>query len=73
MGGHELALVEDLDGTRRQAHVDTLADEAVRHGVVRALDLDVVVGMHLGSAPLAELVAARGQRLEHRGVELREA
>ena len=52
MRGDALALVEDLDGARGQARLDLLADEAVRHGVVVALDVDVVVERDAAQAPL---------------------
>lgn len=54
-------------------HIDALADHAVRHRVVGALDLDVIVGLHLGAAPLAELVGPDGQRPQVRLLEFDEA
>ena len=43
MRGDPLALEEDLDGARRQPHLDLAAGEAVGHAVEMRLDLDVVV------------------------------
>ena len=63
MRGDELALGEDLDHARTEAHLDALADVLVGHRVVRVLDFDVIVGMDLGALPLCVLVRARRQRL----------
>jgi hypothetical protein len=41
--GDPLALEKDLDGARRQPHLDLTAGEAVGHAVEVRLDLDVVI------------------------------
>src|SRR3979409_2490381 len=43
MRGDPLALVENLDGTGGEAHLDLGADEAMRDAVVMRLDFDVLV------------------------------
>ena len=43
MRGDPLALEEDLDGARRQPHLDLAPGEAVGHAVEVRLDLDVIV------------------------------
>ncbi len=64
---------EDLNHARAHAHLDTLADVLVGHGVVRVLDLDVIVGMDFGELPLRVLVRARRQCGECRPIQLNEA
>ena len=63
MRGDDVPVVEHLDAVRGEAHVDALADQRVGHRVIRAADLDVIIGMDLGLPPLAELVRAQRQRL----------
>ena len=55
------------------AHRHTLTDVLVGHGVVRVLDLDVIVGMDFGALPLCVLVGPRGKHLERRLVQFEEA
>lgn len=43
MRGDPLALVENLDGTGGEAHLDLGANEAMRNAVVMRLDLDVII------------------------------
>ena len=57
-----LAAMEDLDGSRRQTHVDLLADQGVRHGVEEAGGLDMVVEVDPGEPPFGILVIAGRQR-----------
>ena len=69
MGGHALAAVEDLDRAAGRPHIDLRADEAVRHRVEEALELDVIVRADPGEAPFGELVVVAGsgaQRLAAR-------
>jgi hypothetical protein len=72
MGGNAAALEEDLDGGGGEADLDALVDELVRHAVVVGLHDDVVVDVHGGVAPLAQLVTGGGQRAQERAVELLE-
>ena len=46
MTGHALALMEALDGGCRHTNIELSFHEMLRHGVVMALDLDVIVDMH---------------------------
>ena len=43
MRGDALAFEEDLDGARRQPHLDLAAGKAVRHAIEMRFDLDVVI------------------------------
>ena len=46
MAGDTFVLVEYLDRLVGRAHTDTAADQGVRNGVERMIDLDMVVEMH---------------------------
>ena len=67
---HAAALEEDLDGRRRVADLDLLAEELERHAVGVSLDDDVVVDVEAAQLPLREDVARGRQGLEGRTVEL---
>ena len=67
---HAAALEEDLDGRRRVADLDLLAEELERHAVGVSLDEDVVVDVEAAQLPLREDVARGRQGLEGRTVEL---
>ena len=62
MGGNQLACMKDLYRTGGEAHIHSFTDQPIRHGVIRTGDLDVIIGMHLGFAPLAELIRLRPAR-----------
>jgi hypothetical protein len=66
MGGDALGAMECLDGAGGDAQVDLGADQRVRHRVVEAVDLDVVVEPNAGEPPLGELVIALWQRSQRR-------
>ena len=66
------ALQEDLDSARRQADLDLLAGEAIRHGIEVPLDIDMVVDADASGAPLSEHVGFDRQRPEMGAVELLE-
>src|SRR5450759_4149795 len=51
MGGHNLAVVDDLDHVRGRAGVDLLADQPPGHRVQGGADLDVDVGADLRCSP----------------------
>jgi hypothetical protein len=44
MSGDPFALKEDLDGTRRQPHLDLAAGKAIGDAIEMALELDMVWG-----------------------------
>ena len=48
--------MEYLDGARGDAHIDLGADQRVRHRVVEALDIDVIVEPDPSQTPFGELV-----------------
>jgi hypothetical protein len=64
--------VQDLHRRRREAHLDRLTNQRVRHAVVVPLDLDVVVDVHARLLPLGEGVGRRGQRQQRRPLHLLE-
>ncbi len=72
MGGEAAALEEDLDRRGGEADLDALVHELVGDAVVVGRHDDVVVDVHGGIAPLAQLVAGGGQRPQERAVELLE-
>src|SRR6185295_12705968 len=65
VNGDTLATMEDLDRPACRANVDLLADEAVRHGIEEALELDMVVGGDAGQTPFGELVVLHRQAAQH--------
>jgi hypothetical protein len=59
MRGDTLALEKDLDGARRQPHLDFAAGEAVGHAVKVSLDLDVIIDADAAQAPFGKGNKAR--------------
>ena len=55
ISGYALAVMEYLDRPRRGPGVHLLADQAMRHGVEKALDFDVMVNADAGQMPLGIL------------------
>ena len=72
MRGDPAVLVEDLDGVGREPHVDLAAAQRVGDAVERVLDLDVVVDVDPGLAPLGVLVALGRERPERGAVQILE-
>ena len=72
MRGDALALEEDLDGARRQPHLDLAPGEAVRHAVEVRLDLDVVIDADPPQPSFGIGVRLGGQGFEVRPVEFLE-
>src|SRR5829696_943806 len=70
MTGDTLALVEQLDGALCDARLDLLSQQAVRHRVVMAIDIDVVVERDAALAPLGVDVSLGRQRAECRPIKL---
>ena len=64
MRGNPLAFEKDLDGARRQPHLDFAAGEAVGHAVKVSLDLDVVIDADAAQPPFGEDIGLAGQSLE---------
>src|SRR5215210_1430714 len=67
-----LALEKDLDGARRQPHLDLTAGEAVRDAVEMRLDLDVVIDADAPQAPFGKGIGLAWQCLQMRPVEFLE-
>ena len=61
MAGDALAAMEALDGVGGDAHVHLFFDERMGHGVVMAMDLDVIVDVDPGLLPLGVFVRFDGQ------------
>jgi hypothetical protein len=70
MAGDPLAPVEQLDRALGDARLDLLAQQAVRHRVIMAVDIDVVVESDAALAPLGVDVGLDRQSGERRPVEL---
>ena len=70
MRGNPLALEKDLDGARRQPHLDLAAGETIGHAVEVRLDLDVVIDTDPAQPPLSKGIGLARQCLEMRTVEL---
>jgi hypothetical protein len=68
--GDALVLEEHLDNAAGEAHLDDCSGQLVGHGVVVALDLDVIVNVDLGESPRGELVGLLGQWSQRGLVEL---
>jgi hypothetical protein len=52
MAGDTPVILEHLDSPISEPHVHPTADQPVRHRVKSLVDIDVVVGIHLGGLPL---------------------
>ena len=61
MGADAFAAMEDLDGSRRDPHVDLGADQRVRGRVQKVMDLDVIVEIDPRAPPFRELPIISGQ------------
>src|SRR5665811_308271 len=68
VGGHDLALMNDLDHGRRRAGVDLLANQPPGHRVQRGADLDVDVRADLASRPGRQHERRGRQRPQRRGL-----
>jgi len=53
--------MEDLDGSRRDPHVDLGADQRVRDRIKKVMDLDVIVEINPRAPPFRELPIVGGQ------------
>src|SRR5208283_2946899 len=69
MSGDARAAMKHLDRARGDADVDLLADQAVRHRIEEALDLDVIVETDAGQAPLGVNIFGSGQATEQRTLD----
>src|ERR1700760_2612151 len=62
--------MKDLHRRGREACLQLLTGELIRHAVQVAIDLDVIVDIDPNSFPLCELIAFRRQRLQRRAIDL---
>src|SRR5690348_5005805 len=65
-----LALQKNLNGSRRQSHLDLAAGKAVGHAVEMTFELDVVIDTNPADAPFSKAIGLRRQRVEVGPVEL---
>jgi hypothetical protein len=72
MRGDPLALQENLDGARRQPHLDLAAGEAVGDAVEMSFDLDVIIEADPAQPPFGEGIGIAGQQFEVRPIEFLE-
>src|SRR6201988_2982060 len=56
MSGDPFALQKDLDGSRRQSHLDLAAGKAVGHAVEMTFELDVVIDSNPEEAPFGKAI-----------------
>jgi hypothetical protein len=62
-GRDPLAPMEDLDRAGRCSEIDLLPDDAVRHRIEEAVELDVIIGGDAHQPPVGEfVVVARNAR-----------
>jgi hypothetical protein len=59
---HALTFIEDLDGGWCRAHFYQIVHQVVRHAVVVRIKSDVVIDVHAGAGPLAEVEGLRRKR-----------
>ena len=60
MDGDTLAEMEDFEHRGGEPHVKARADESIRHRVVAAFDVEVIIGMDSSALPFAVLVGVCG-------------
>ncbi len=66
MRGHARATMEDFERSLGEARVDLRPDQGVRHRVVKAVDLDMIVESHPSQTPLRVLPVRLRQGPQHR-------
>ena len=59
-----LSLEKDLDGLRRQPHLDLAARKAVRDTIKVSVNLDVVIDADAAQAPFGKAIGLGGKPLE---------
>ena len=72
VAGHALVRCKALQQRCGDANVNAGADQAVRHAVVVATELDVVVNVDLGRLPATDDEALRRQRPQRGCIQLLE-
>src|SRR5258708_8674137 len=65
---HTQAVLEDFDRHPRGAHFDALARQRIRNAVVVVVDLYVIIDVHSGRLPTAELETLDRQRAQTRPI-----
>ena len=70
MRGTAPPVEEEFDGARREARLDPLVHELIRHAVEIVVNLDVIIDVDATRLPFRQLVARLRQREERRPIEL---
>ena len=63
MRRHPLAAMKDFDRRWSRAHFHRLACQRVRHAVPVPIECHMVIDVHAGLCPVAQIVTAGGQRM----------
>ena len=51
MTTHALALMETLHTVGGKAHIDTLTNQGIGHGIIMVIDFDMIIDVHGGFLP----------------------
>ena len=70
--GDPTPLEKHFDRRLREARLDALVDELIRHAVEVVIDLDVIIDVDAAGFPLRQLVARARQRAERGSIDLLE-
>jgi hypothetical protein len=70
MSSNALAAMEQLDCSSRDAHIDLSANERVRHRVIKAIDLDVIIEADARETPFSKFPVGVRQGLERRALNM---
>lgn len=54
-----LAFVKTFDPVRGQAHIDSLADQRIRDGIIMMIDFDMVIDVDGGFFPFGVFIRSR--------------
>ncbi|KAF2988670.1 hypothetical protein MJC1_04252 [Methylocystis sp. MJC1] len=70
MDGDALALAKNLDAADGQPRLDLRPGEAIGHGVIVRVDLDMIIDADAAQTPFAIFIGRDRQRLQRRAVDL---
>ncbi len=68
--GDTFASIKNLDAADGQARLDLRSGEAIGHGVIMRVDLDVIIDADAVQTPFAIFVRLDWKRLQRRAVDL---
>jgi hypothetical protein len=66
---HAFPRVEEFHHLRTETHVERLRDQHIGHGVVMAVDVDIVINIDTGLFPLGLFIRFERERPERRALE----